>query len=131
MSVGLLIIAHNKIGQELVATATSILGNKSLAIHTMSIPTNLEAPELGAYADQIRNAIIEFDAEDGVLILTDIYGATPNNLSRYFGTDLNVEIVSGVNLPMLLRVLNYNGQPLDQMAATAVEGAKRGIVRGQ
>jgi hypothetical protein len=79
MSVDLLIIAHNKIGQQLVATAASMIGN----------------------------------------------------LSHYFGADLNVEFVSGVNLPMLPRVLNYNGQPLDQMAATAVEGAKRGIVRGQ
>jgi len=82
MSIGLLIITHTKISQELVATAASILGNRSLAIHTMPIPTKLEASELGAYADLIRNAIFGFNSADGVLILTDIYGATPNNLSR-------------------------------------------------
>jgi PTS system mannose-specific IIA component len=130
MSVGLLVVTHNLIGEELVRAATSIHGDQSLTIKTIPIPTSLVPADMGGYADQIRNAIIEFKLEDGVLILTDVYGATPNNLARYFATDLNVKIISGVNLPMLLRVLNYSGQTLDRMAATAIEGAKRGITLG-
>lgn len=130
MNVALLIVTHNQIGQELIATARSILGNNTLPIRSISIPAELDPGELGGYADQIRDAITDLNARHKVLVLTDIYGATPNNLARYFANDLNAEIVSGVNLPMLLRTLNYCTQDLDQLVITAIEGAKKGIVRG-
>jgi PTS system mannose-specific IIA component len=130
MTVGLLIVTHNHIGEELITTATSIHGDQSLAMHSISIPSSLEPAALGGYADEIRNAIVDFKSEHGVLILTDVYGATPHNLASYFATDLNVEIVSGVNLPMLLRILNYSQQTLDQIAVTATEGANKGIILG-
>jgi PTS system ascorbate-specific IIA component len=131
MSVNILIITHNLIGQELIATATSILGNNALAIHSLSIPANLEPEQIGSYADTIRNSIVQLNSAQGVLILTDVYGATPNNLARYFAAGLKAEVVSGINLPMLLRILNYNGQQLDQLVTTAVEGAIKGIIRSQ
>jgi PTS system ascorbate-specific IIA component len=131
VSVSILIITHNLIGQELLATATSILGDNSLAVESISIPGNLDADELGNYADQIRNTIDTLNSDQGVLILSDVYGATPNNLARYFAADLKVEVVSGINLPMLLRVLSYSNQKLDQLVVTAVEGAKKGIIRSQ
>lgn len=131
MSVNILIITHNLIGQELIATATSILGNNALDIHSLSIPANLEPEQIGSYADTIRNSIVELNSAQGVLILTDVYGATPNNLARYFAAGLKAEVVSGINLPMLLRILNYNGQKLDQLVTTAVEGAIKGIIRSQ
>ncbi|MCZ6469921.1 MAG: PTS fructose transporter subunit IIA [Gammaproteobacteria bacterium] len=131
MSVNILIITHNLIGQELIATATSILGNNALDIHALSIPANLEPEQIGSYADTIRNSIVELNSAQGVLILTDVYGATPNNLARYFAAGLKAEVVSGINLPMLLRILNYNGQKLDQLVTTAVEGAIKGIIRSQ
>ena len=56
--------------------------------------------------------MIAQDNGAGVLVLTDVYGATPDNLARYFGEQCNARVVSGVNLPMLLRVLNYSRQPL-------------------
>lgn len=131
MSVNILIITHNLIGQELIATATSILGNNALAIHSLSIPANLEPEQIGSYADTIRNSIVQLNSAQGVLILTDVYGATPNNLARYFAASLKAEVVSGINLPMLLRILNYNGQQLDQLVTTAVEGAIKSIIRSQ
>jgi PTS system ascorbate-specific IIA component len=131
MRVNILIITHNLIGQELIATATSILGNNALAIHSLSIPANLEPEQIGSYADTIRNSIVQLNSAQGVLILTDVYGATPNNLARYFAASLKAEVVSGINLPMLLRILNYNGQQLDQLVTTAVEGAIKGIIRSQ
>jgi PTS system mannose-specific IIA component len=130
MNVGLLVITHGLIGEELITTARSILGESSSPVHSISIPADLEPAELGSCADQIRNAISKFNSDQGVLILTDVYGATPSNLAHYFATDLRIEIISGVNLPMLIRLLNYKGQTLDQMATTAIEGAKKGIIRG-
>ena len=118
MSVNILIITHNLIGQELIATATSMLGNNALAIHSLSIPANLEPEQIGSYADAIRNSIVELNSAQGVLVLTDVYGATLNNLARYFAAGLKAEVVSGINLPMLLRILNNNlislSQPLSR-----------------
>ena len=129
MKVALLIITHNQIGQELISTAGSILGNNTLPIHSISIPSELAPGDLGGYADQIRDTIVDLNSRHKVLVLTDIYGATPNNLARYFAKDINAVVLSGVNLPMLLRVLNYCEQDLDQLVITAIEGAKKGIVQ--
>ena len=130
MNVGLLVITHNRIGAELIATARSILGINLAPIHTISIPAELDPADLGAYADQIRDTIVDLTSKQNVLIFTDIYGATPNNLARYFANDLDAEVVSGVNLPMLLRALNYSQQDLRQLVVTAIEGARKGIVHG-
>ncbi len=130
MNVGLLIIAHNQIGQELIATASSILGDLMPPIQLISIPANLEPADLGRYADQIRDTIVTLSSNKAVLILTDIYGATPNNLARYFANGLNAEVVSGVNLPMLIRVLSYRSEDLEQLVIEAIEGAKTGILQG-
>lgn len=67
MTVGLLIVTHNLIGEELITTATSIHGDQSLAMHSISIPSSLEPAELGGYADEIRNAIVDFKSEHRVL----------------------------------------------------------------
>ena len=130
MSVNLLIIAHNQIGQELIATASSILGNSVPSIQSISIPSGLDPADLGRYADQIRDTIAALSTSEAVLILTDIYGATPNNLARYFANDLNAEVVSGVNLPMLIRVLSYRGEDLEQLVIKAIEGATKDILQG-
>ena len=130
MKVALLIITHNQIGSELISTAGSILGNNALPIHSISIPAELNAGDLGGYADQIRDTIVDLNSRQKLLVLTDIYGATPNNLARYFANDINSVVLSGVSLPMLLRVLNYCEQDLDQLVITAIEGAKKGIVQG-
>ncbi len=127
MSVRLLLITHNLIGQELIETATSILGDSSLPIRFVSIPTSLEPGDLGAYADQVKDVIGELISDQGILILTDIFGATPANLAGYFAAGLKIKVVSGLNLPMLIRVLNYNEQGLDRLAAIAIEGARTGI----
>ena len=128
MNVGLLVITHNNIGTELIATAGSILGNKLPPIQSISIPADLDPADLGGYADQIRDTINDITSKQNLLIFTDIFGATPNNLARYFASESNAEVVSGVNLPMLLRVLNYSQQDLSQLVVTAIEGAKKGIV---
>ncbi len=128
MSVEILVITHNLIGQEMIATATSILGDGCQSIHFISIPANLEPQNLGACADQVKQAIGELISDHGVLILTDIFGATPCNLAGYFAAGLNVKVVSGVNLPMLVRVLNYCSSDIDQLYTVAIEGAKTGII---
>lgn len=127
MSVKLLVITHNLIGQEMIATATSILGGGYPPIHFVSVPSNLEPQNLGDYADQVKQAIGELISDQGVLILTDIFGATPCNLAGYFAAGLKVKVVSGLNLPMLVRVLSYRSKDIDQLVTIAIEGARTGI----
>jgi len=127
MAVNILIITHNGIGQSLIDTATSMLATKDLPITALSVPANLLPQDLGYYADQIRNHIDDLNSTYGVLILTDICGATPNNLARYFAGEKNVAVISGLNLPMLIRVLNYAEKPLDELVEIALDGGRTGI----
>ncbi len=127
MSVGLLLVSHNDIGAELCATATSILKQNMPSVRQVSVPSDVEPEILGKYADLIRNAMQDLENDDGVLVLTDVHGATPDNLARYFCNDFNAVVVSGINLPMLLRVLNYAHQSIEQLCETAVNGGKTGI----
>ena len=127
MTVAKLIITHNGIGQSLIDTAASMLANNDLPVTALSVPANLQPQDLGYYADQIRNHIVDLNSTRGVLILTDICGATPNNLARYFAEENNVEVISGLNLPMLIRVLNYGEKPLDELVEIALDGGRTGI----
>ena len=127
MTVGILVVTHEQLGAQLVAIADAILGNEMTSLTCVSVPANISPQQLGKYADTIRDSMIAQDNGAGVLVLTDVYGATPDNLARYFGEQCNARVVSGVNLPMLLRVLNYSRQPLPQLCNTAIAGARTGI----
>lgn len=127
--VGVLIITHNRIGDEFLLSAESIMGRKLPYIRCIGIPGSVSAENLGGYADDIRHAIGDLDQGEGVLILTDIIGATPNNLAQYFAAEQNVKIISGLNLPMLIRVINYGDQPLELLAKVGIVGANKGITK--
>ena len=130
MNVGILLVTHGQIGSQLVATANTIFCQDMVSMPCVSVPANITPQQLGRYADQIRDSMTEQDSGAGVLVLTDVYGATPDNLARYFTEQCNARVVSGVNLSMLLRVLNYSRQSLQQLWETAVAGGKSGIQQG-
>ncbi|MFC1560747.1 PTS sugar transporter subunit IIA [Pseudomonadota bacterium] len=130
MNVGILLVTHGQIGHQLVATAETIFCQGMASVACVSVPANINPQQLGRYADQIRDTMAEQDTGAGVLVLTDVYGATPDNLARYFTEQGNARVVSGVNLPMLLRVLNYSRQSLQQLCDIAVAGGKSGIKQG-
>lgn len=124
---GILIITHNNIGDEMLKSAEMIVGKCIPSVYSIGIPGTLKPDELGQYADQIKSAIDSLEEGEGVLILTDIIGATPSNLANYFASDHNVKIISGLNLPMLIRIINYADQPLELLAETGIVGANKGI----
>ncbi len=130
MTVSILIITHSGIGQALIDTAAAMMGSVANEVSCLSIPANLEPEDLGYYADQVHDSIIRLNDGHDVLILTDIYGATPNNLARYFSDQDDIKVISGLNLPMLVRVLNYMEKPLAELALIAIEGGHRGIQQG-
>ena len=127
--VGILIVAHNHIGDEMLKCAESMMGKQLEYIKSLAIPGNLTPDQLGSYADQIKTSIDSLESGDGVLILTDIVGATPCNLAHYFAADHNVKIISGLNLSMLIRIINYSDQPLELLAKIGIVGATKGITK--
>lgn len=127
MSTGLLLVTHPGVGDALVDTAASILGELPLATATLS-PRKEETPE----ATQARGiALTKALATDGggVLILTDAYGATPGNVAVAIGEQQGSPVVTGLNLPMLLRVMNYPYLALDVLAEKAIEAAQDSILQ--
>ncbi len=127
MNVGLLLVTHGAIGEQLSRAASRICPESEMPIACVAIPSDLQPEDLGKYADQIRDALVEQDRGDGVLVLTDLFGATPDNLARYFAAERNARVVSGINLPMLLRVLNYAQLSLEQLFETALVGGEIGV----
>ena len=126
MAVGVLLITHEGIGRSLLDVATRLLHKLPLQAEALEVPFDSEPGELLPRASA---ALRRVDGGDGVLVLTDLYGATPSNLAAdlsRLGTP--VRRVSAVNLPMLLRVMNYAELPLDEMPAVASAGARNGVV---
>ncbi|NCT67526.1 MAG: PTS fructose IIA subunit family protein [Rhodanobacteraceae bacterium] len=126
MTVGVLLMTHEAMGAALVGAAHHVLGR---------LPLPLAVQEIAADADpeqMLRTAAARartLDRGDGVLVLSDLYGATPCNIAqRLPGLGVRMHCVSGLNLPMLLRVLNYPEQSLDELAQTAASGGRGGIV---
>jgi len=130
MSVGLLIITHNGIGNSLIKTAVSIIGHCPLEVEIISVPLNCNPQRQNDKAVKLASKL---DSGDGVLILTDLYGATPSNIARSVNTAraVNLEksmLISGVNLPMLVRILNYPELDLKTMAQKALSGGQQGVI---
>jgi PTS system mannose-specific IIA component len=128
MTVSLLAISHNGIGDEIIESARCIFSDISINIESLSIPANLKPDKLGAYADQVRNKLARLKNEDGTLVLTDLYGATPDNLARYFAEEQGAQVVSGMSLPMLVCLVNNCQKSLTELSEIAVQANKRGTL---
>jgi len=126
MSVGILIVTHEGLGKSVIALAERLLGRLPLTVVPFEVPFDVEPMRLIAEASA---ALKRTDSGDGVLVLTDLYGASPSNMgARIAQLGTPVRRVSGLNLPMLLRVMNYAEQPLDELARIAASGARTGVV---
>lgn len=99
--VGVLILTHGPLADELLAAATTINGGRNPNVQAVSL--EWDTPPEKALAI-LRTACERIDGEEGVLILTDMYGGTPHNVARQLASPGRVEVVTGVNLPMVLRL---------------------------
>ncbi len=127
MSVGILLVTHSGIGSALVSIANGLLrGNVPLKLEAFEVPFDGDPDTL---LPQASAAMRRVDGGDGVLILTDLYGASPSNLAAKLsrlGTP--ARRVSALNLPMLMRVMNYAELPLEELPAVAAAGARNGVI---
>ena len=126
MSVDILLITHEGIGNALVAVATRLL--RKLPLETVAFEVPFDG-DVDALLPQASAALRKVDGGNGVLVLTDLYGATPSNIAAKLarlGTP--VRRVSALSLPMLLRVMNYADLDLDELPAVAAAGARNGVI---
>jgi mannose PTS system EIIA component len=125
MNVGLLLITHNDLGHYLLDTATSILGSCPVRTRVLNVPSGCN-PD--AILERACAFYRELDQGDGVLVLTDLYGSTPSNIAARLLEKYNILMISGANVPMLMRILNYPTCTLEEMANKALTGAHDGVV---
>lgn len=123
--IGVLILAHDGLGAALLASATHMLGHAPENVREIGM-TSADDPD--AILARGRAALRELDTGSGVLVLTDIYGATPCNIASRLLEPGRIEGVSGVSLPMLLRVLTYCGGRLESLVEKARSGGTEGVI---
>jgi len=125
MSAGLLLLTHQNLGDTLLQTARSMLGDlpgacEALAMSQSDDPDHIEA--------KARVRLQTLDSGAGVLILTDMFGSTPANVAGRLARTGRNRVIAGVNLPMLIRVLNYRELPLPELVNKALSGGHDGIL---
>lgn len=126
MAVGVLLVTHPGIGAALIAVASRLLRQLPLRAEAFEVPFD---GDLAALLPQASAALRRVDGGQGVLVLTDLYGSTPSNLaSQLARLGTPVRRVSALNLPMLLRVMNYAELGLDELPAVAAAGARNGVI---
>ena len=123
--IGILIIAHGGLGESLIHCVTHVLGKQPPQLAHFAVGTNDDPSDL---LPQAQQAVSTLNTGSGVLILSDIYGASPCNLVTKLLAPGKVEGVAGVNLPMLVRVLNYRDKPIKVCLEKAVTGGRDGVV---
>jgi len=123
--VGIILITHGTLGDELIKVASKIYGESKQVYAVPILPDDGKS----VATEKLKQAITKADTGEGVLLLTDGFGGSPSNLCLGIFKDTHCEIVTGVNLSMLLEVLCYqNRVDLKELANRAVSGGKQGIV---
>lgn len=125
MTVGILLITHGRVGQGMLETAGYMLGDLPTRARSLSVDSNRDPDDLDAEARQL---IATLDTGGGVLVLTDLVGSTPGNVASRLIAQTGVRVVAGLNLPMLIKVMNYGARPLDELAGKAIDGGRQGIL---
>ena len=118
---GVVVVTHGRLGQELVDAARIILGREEAGegLRALSVGWNDPVEEA---REQVRGAVEEADEGAGVLVLTDMFGGTPTNISLSFLEEGRVEIVTGVNLPMVVKCLNLDAERLRGLSLRELAG---------
>jgi PTS system mannose-specific IIA component len=123
--VGVLIVSHGKLAEALISSVQSITGNLQKMMGVSIRPTERKEE----VKERIRRKIAEADDGEGVVILTDILGGTPTNLSLSFFKNEKVEVVTGVNMPMLLTLSSYRkGKSLREIGTLIKKSGRRSII---
>ena len=123
--IGILIIAHGGLGESLIHCASHVLGKAPPQLECFAVGSDDDPTDLYPSAQQI---VEKLNTGKGVIVLSDMYGASPCNLVTKLLAPNHIEGIAGVNLPMLVRVLSYRDKPIKVCVEKALSGGRDGVV---
>lgn len=124
--VGILLMMHAPLSSAFLATAEHVFKCVPQGLRALDVLPDQNPSEVLELAAQ---AVVELNAGDGVLVLTDMCGATPANCAqRLLDTNSSVQLIYGLNVPMLLRALSYRNLSLAELVQKTIEGAHNGVM---
>jgi PTS system ascorbate-specific IIA component len=124
--IGILLVSHGAFGESLIHCASHVLGKRPLYVRQLGVTVHDDPDEILPTAEDLIRFL---DQGQGVLVMTDIFGATPSNIATRLLRPGRVEGIAGVNLPMLIRALTYRDEPLETVVAKALSGGSEGVMR--
>ena len=123
--IGIFLITHGTFGESLVQNVCHVLNNRPQLIAQLGIAAQDDPQEMLAIAQQMLQQV---DSGEGVLVMTDILGATPSNIALKLLEPGRVEGIAGVSLPMLLRALTYRKNGMETLMEKAISGGRDGVI---
>lgn len=123
--IGILIISHGNLGDSLIHCANHVMGE--MPQHLLHLDVTIE-DDPDATLSKALELVKQLDHGNGVLVLSDICGATPCNIASRLSNSGKVECLAGVNLPMLVRALTYRNESLSIVVEKALSGGREGVM---
>ena len=124
--IGILIVAHEPVASSFAAAIRHVLGNMPAQFDWLDVANNARPAE---WQSRARHLAAHLDSGEGVLICTDLCGATPCNIANQLNQPGKVHVVTGLNMPMLLRAINYRNSTLSELTEKALAGGKNGVMQ--
>ncbi len=125
----ILLIGHAPLAHALRQCALHVFPDCGASVAAIDVQPNLSPEETLAMARIAMEQLSRQPQVSGVLVLTDIFGATPSNVAQKLVDGVRSRLISGVNLPMLLRAVSYRNEPLDALVMRAVTGGTQGVMQ--
>lgn len=125
----ILLIAHAPLANALRQCALHVFPDCASTVVAIDVQPNLSPEETLAAARIALDQLARVPQVQGVLVLTDIFGATPSNVAQKLVDGVGSKLITGVNLPMLLRAVTYRHEPLDTLVSRAVVGGTQGVMQ--
>ncbi len=124
MSIALFFITHEGIASNLLSIGQSIIQKPNNNLSFIEVPMDAD---IDTMINSIENKLNKLNLNRGILFITDIYGGTPSNIAQLLATNYDANLISGVNLPMIIRLLNYRNETQQELIEKALDGARKGI----
>lgn len=124
----ILILAHAPLASALLAVARHAFPDCADRVQALDVVADVGPEVTEARARELLALDAEEDDSDYVLILTDVFGATPSNVAQRLSDGSRVRAIAGVNVPMLWRAINYGGLPLDEVVSRSMVGGTQGVL---
>ena len=124
MSTALFFITHEGIASNLLNIGESIIQQQNNNIGYTEVAMDAD---INTTISNIEDKLNKLNLTQGLLFITDLYGSTPSNISQQLAAKYNASLISGVNLPMIIRLLNYRDEPEQTLLQKALDGARKGV----